>query len=109
MPAFLDGSASILEPERVRFSCLFRVSPHALQKGTPPGPIWCMRRLHLGLSADGSASRMRAVKEKAQQGCKVLDKGQVMASAAVFIADRKQSQQRAQHENLALREGIDRA
>jgi formate hydrogenlyase transcriptional activator len=32
-----------------------------------------------------------------------------MASAAVFIADPKQSQERVQHENLALREGIDRA
>jgi len=30
-----------------------------------------------------------------------------MASAAVFIADPKQSQERLQHENLALREGID--
>jgi transcriptional regulator with GAF, ATPase, and Fis domain len=49
------------------------------------------------------------VKEKAQPGCNVLDKGQVMASAAVFIADRKQSQPRAQHEKLALRERIDRA
>jgi formate hydrogenlyase transcriptional activator len=52
---------------------------------------------------------MRAVKKKAQQGCNVLDKGQVMAIAAVFIADPKQSQERVQHENLALREGIDRA
>ena len=52
---------------------------------------------------------MRAVKKKAQQGCNVLDKGQVMASAAVFIADPKQSQERVQHENLVLREGIDRA
>jgi formate hydrogenlyase transcriptional activator len=51
---------------------------------------------------------MRAVKKKAQQGGNVLDKGQVMASAAVFIADPKQSQERVQHENLALREGIDR-
>jgi transcriptional regulator with GAF, ATPase, and Fis domain len=32
-----------------------------------------------------------------------------MASAAVFIADPKQSQERVQHENLARREGIDRA
>jgi len=52
---------------------------------------------------------MRAVKKKAQQGCNVLDKGQVMTSAAVFIADPKQSQERVQHENLVLREGIDRA
>ena len=52
---------------------------------------------------------MRAVEKKAQQGCNVLDKGQAMASAAVFIADPKQSQERVQHENLALREGIDRA
>jgi formate hydrogenlyase transcriptional activator len=52
---------------------------------------------------------MRAVKKKAQQGCNVLDKGQVMTSAAVFIADLEQSQERVQHENLALREGIDRA
>jgi transcriptional regulator with PAS, ATPase and Fis domain len=52
---------------------------------------------------------MRAVKKKAQQGCNVLDKGQVMTSAAVFIADPEQSQERVQHENLALREGIDRA
>jgi transcriptional regulator with GAF, ATPase, and Fis domain len=52
---------------------------------------------------------MRAAKKKAQQGCNLLDKGQVMASAAVFIADPNQSQERVQHENLALREGIDRA
>ena len=77
--------------------------------GAPPGPIGCVWGLHLGLSADGNASRMRTVKEKAQQGCNVLEKGQVMASAAVFIADPKQSQERVQHENLALREGIDRA
>jgi transcriptional regulator with PAS, ATPase and Fis domain len=32
-----------------------------------------------------------------------------MASAAIFIADPKQSQERLQHENLALRDGIDRA
>jgi len=32
-----------------------------------------------------------------------------MASAAIFIADPKQSQKRVQDENLALREGIDRA
>jgi transcriptional regulator with GAF, ATPase, and Fis domain len=30
-----------------------------------------------------------------------------MASAAIFIADPKQSQERLQHENLALRDGID--
>jgi transcriptional regulator with GAF, ATPase, and Fis domain len=52
---------------------------------------------------------MRTVKEKVIQGWNVLDKGQVMASAAVFIADPKQSQEGVQHENLALREGIDRA
>src|SRR6202158_5984296 len=51
---------------------------------------------------------MHAAKKKAQQGCNVLDKGQVMASAAVFIADPKLSQERVQHENLALREGINR-
>jgi len=49
---------------------------------------------------------MRAVRKKAQPGCDVLDKGHVMASAAVFIADPK-SQERVQHENLALREEID--
>ncbi len=32
-----------------------------------------------------------------------------MASVAIFIADPKQSQERLQHENVALREGIDRA
>jgi transcriptional regulator with GAF, ATPase, and Fis domain len=32
-----------------------------------------------------------------------------MASAAIFIADPQQSQERLQHENLALRDGIDRA
>jgi hypothetical protein len=31
-----------------------------------------------------------------------------MASAAIFIADPQQSQGRVQHENLALRDGIDR-
>jgi len=34
---------------------------------------------------------------------------EVMASAAVFIADPKQSQERLQHENLSLRGGVDRA
>jgi transcriptional regulator with GAF, ATPase, and Fis domain len=52
---------------------------------------------------------MRAAKKKAQQGCNILDKGQIMASAAVCIADPKQSQERVQHESLVLREGIDRA
>src|SRR5258706_1923225 len=32
-----------------------------------------------------------------------------MASVAIFIADPKQSQERLEHENVALREGIDRA
>jgi transcriptional regulator with PAS, ATPase and Fis domain len=32
-----------------------------------------------------------------------------MASAAIFISDPRQSQERPQHENLALRDGIDRA
>jgi hypothetical protein len=108
MAAFLDGSASTCEIERVRSpTSLVLVLTHF--KGYSPGPIWCMRRLHVGLSADGSASRIRAVKKKVQQGCNVLGKGEVMASAAVFIADPKQSQERVQHENLARREGIDRA
>jgi formate hydrogenlyase transcriptional activator len=51
---------------------------------------------------------MRAVK-KGPTRVQRSDKGQVMAIAAVFIADPKQSQERVQHENLALREGIDRA
>ena len=39
----------------------------------------------------------------------VSDKGQVMASVAVIVADPKQSQERVQHENLDLLAGIARA
>jgi transcriptional regulator with GAF, ATPase, and Fis domain len=52
---------------------------------------------------------MRAAKKKAQQGCNILDKRQIMASAAVCIADPKRSQERVQHQSLVLPEGIDRA
>jgi hypothetical protein len=58
MPAFLDGSASILQTERVRaLTSLVLVLKHF--KRVLPRPIWCLRRLHLGLWADGASSTMR--------------------------------------------------